>query len=89
MVYAMPEIQDTWVPSPPSARSTEPGGRWPSPCTKTWRGHGHGPLAPRGATHPPEAAAWRQVLPRLSGVLMSKPADSTCSLLSEETMLYN
>lgn len=48
-----------------------------------------GPSGRQRSAHPPEAAAWRQVLPRLSGVLISKPADSTCSLLSEETMLYN
>lgn len=39
-------------------------------------------------THPPAAAAWRQVLPNLSGVSISKPADSTCSLLNKDTMLY-
>lgn len=44
--------------------------------------------APVTATHPPAAAAWRHVLPKLSGVSMSKPADSTCSLLNKDTMLY-
>ena len=43
----------------------------------------------RERTHPPEAAACRQVLPMLSGVFMSKPADSTCSLLRDDTMLYS
>lgn len=38
---------------------------------------------------PPEAAACKQVLPYSSGVLMSKPADSTCSLLIDSTMLYS
>lgn len=41
------------------------------------------------ASHPPEAAACRQVLPKLSGVFMSNPADSTCSLLIDETILYS
>lgn len=53
----------------------------PTPCPA--------PQAWRRRTHPPEAAAWRQVRPRLSGVLMSNPAESTCSLLSEDTMLYS
>lgn len=33
-----------------------------------------------GAAHPPAAAACRQVLPRLSGVSIWKPADRTESL---------
>lgn len=40
-------------------------------------------------SYPPEAAACRQVLPKLSGVFMSNPADSTCSLLIDETILYS
>ena len=44
--------------------------------------------AGRGS-YPPEAAACRQVLPKLSGVFMSNPADSTCSLLIDETILYS
>lgn len=40
------------------------------------------------STHPPAAAACRHVLPKLSGVSMSKPADSTCSLLNKDTTLY-
>lgn len=40
------------------------------------------------STHPPAAAAWRHVLPNVSGVSISKPADSTCSSLIKDTMLY-
>lgn len=39
-------------------------------------------------THPPAAAAWRQVLPRLSGVSIWKPAHRTESLLRVQIMLY-
>lgn len=60
-----------------------------SPALGRKQGPALGPRWGGCRAHPPEAAAWRQVLPRLSGVLISKPADSTCSLLSEDTMLYN
>lgn len=39
-------------------------------------------------THPPAAAAWRHVLPRLSGVSIWKPAHRTESLLRVQIMLY-